>query len=230
MADYRFARRPVWIAGHLLVAGLVVLMVSLGSWQLRRLDERRDQNALVEARAALEPVAVGEQLDPSDTGAAADALRFRAVEARGTYAAASVVVRASQSGASGGRVFSVLDLGGGESVAVLRGFTGQAADGSVEAPPVPAGVVAVDGIAIPTSRLELVSRQALDDLAATAPGLLPVIVQASESDHPALEPVPPPDLGEGPHLSYAVQWFLFAAVGVVGYPFLLRRRARETQP
>ena len=30
-------------------------------------------------------------------------------------------------------------------------------------------------------------------------------------------------LDEGPHFSYAVQWFLFATVGVVGYPILLRR-------
>jgi cytochrome oxidase assembly protein ShyY1 len=41
-------------------------------------------------------------------------------------------------------------------------------------------------------------------------------------------PVPVPDLGEGPHLNYAVQWFLFAAVGVLAYPFLLRRQARES--
>ena len=72
MADYRFARRPVWIAGHLLVAALVLSMVGLGAWQLRRLDERREQNALVEARSALAPVPVGEALDPGDTGGTVD--------------------------------------------------------------------------------------------------------------------------------------------------------------
>ena len=40
-------------------------------------------------------------------------------------------------------------------------------------------------------------------------------------------PLPEPDLGEGPHLSYAVQWFSFAAIGIVGYFFLLRRAARD---
>ncbi len=38
----------------------------------------------------------------------------------------------------------------------------------------------------------------------------------------------PPEVGEvqlGPHLGYAGQWFLFAAVVLIGYPVLLRRRA-----
>ena len=227
MADYRFARRPAWIAGHLLVASMVVLMVNLGFWQLRRLDERRDQNALVEARAAIAPVDVGEELDPGANGAVVDDLRFRTVVAEGTYGD-STVVRATQSGASGGRVFTVLDLGDGEQVAVLRGFVPQDPDGGVDAPLPPAGTVEVEGIAVPRDRLELVSRQAIDDLEAANPGLLPVVVQATEPDAPALVAVPPPDLGEGPHLSYAVQWFLFSLVAMIGYPLLLRRRARES--
>jgi cytochrome oxidase assembly protein ShyY1 len=39
--------------------------------------------------------------------------------------------------------------------------------------------------------------------------------------------VPPPALDEGPHLSYAVQWFIFAAIGLIGWPILLRRVARD---
>jgi cytochrome oxidase assembly protein ShyY1 len=35
--------------------------------------------------------------------------------------------------------------------------------------------------------------------------------------------VPPPELDEGPHLSYAVQWFIFSAIAIVGYPLVLRR-------
>ena len=37
----------------------------------------------------------------------------------------------------------------------------------------------------------------------------------------------PPDLGEGPHLSYAVQWFIFSTIAIVGYPTILRRVARQ---
>lgn len=35
---------------------------------------------------------------------------------------------------------------------------------------------------------------------------------------------PPPAPEGGPHLAYAVQWFLFALIAVVGYAILLRRR------
>lgn len=39
---------------------------------------------------------------------------------------------------------------------------------------------------------------------------------------PLIPPAPAPE--SGPHLSYAAQWFFFAAVAVVGYALLLRRR------
>jgi cytochrome oxidase assembly protein ShyY1 len=41
------------------------------------------------------------------------------------------------------------------------------------------------------------------------------------------EPVPTPELGDGPHLNYAGQWLIFAALTVMVYPLLLRRRARD---
>ena len=40
-------------------------------------------------------------------------------------------------------------------------------------------------------------------------------------------PLPTPDLGEGPHLSYAVQWFIFTLIGLVGYPLVLARVAQD---
>ena len=37
----------------------------------------------------------------------------------------------------------------------------------------------------------------------------------------------PDSTNEGPHLSYAGQWFLFSVVGLVGWPLLLRKVARD---
>jgi hypothetical protein len=43
------------------------------------------------------------------------------------------------------------------------------------------------------------------------------------ADPSSIVPVPPPELSEGPHLGYAVQWFIFSAIALVGYPIVLRR-------
>ena len=50
-SKYRFLFSPKWLAFHLLVVVLIVTMVNLAFWQLRRLDERRDFNAQVRANA-----------------------------------------------------------------------------------------------------------------------------------------------------------------------------------
>ncbi len=45
------------------------------------------------------------------------------------------------------------------------------------------------------------------------------------SQRPAATPRPEPD--EGPHLSYAFQWFLFALLGFVGLGFAVRTELRD---
>lgn len=35
--------------------------------------------------------------------------------------------------------------------------------------------------------------------------------------------LPPPELDNGPHLGYAIQWFIFATIGLVGWGTLLLR-------
>ena len=59
----------------------------------------------------------------------------------------------------------------------------------------------------------------------------PVVLQRSPARRPAdaevLVPVPLPGTRRGPHRSYAAQWFIFATIGLVGYPLILRRVARD---
>ncbi|NNE94888.1 MAG: hypothetical protein HKN24_02565 [Acidimicrobiales bacterium] len=43
-------------------------------------------------------------------------------------------------------------------------------------------------------------------------------------------PIPLPDQDNGPHLSYAVQWAMFAVLGTVVYGLLLRRIAVTRRP
>lgn len=72
------------IVSHLLVLAVAATLVSLGQWQLDRLRQVRDNNALLEARLALPPASLAELATEEAVLDAAE-LEFRRVEARGVY-------------------------------------------------------------------------------------------------------------------------------------------------
>ncbi len=220
---------PRWIAGHLLAVIGIALFVSLGLWQLRRLDERREFNAAVEAAVAAPAVGLDEALS-SDAD-------YRRIEVGGEFDQSNeVLVLRSRRGTSGYHVLTPLVLGDGRGILVDRGCVPIRFDSApvLEAPP-PAGSVSVTGIlwpAEPGGDLEIHSSvvrridPAIVDPVVAADLIGPYLVL--ESPQPADLPIPAgtPELTEGSHLSYAGQWFLFAAVVAVGYPLLLRRVIR----
>lgn len=237
MANARFLLRPRWLLSHLFVVLLVVTMVSLGFWQLRRLDEKRDRNTLIESRREQTVVPVYELLAPGSGDGAVDAARYRTVTATGTYdGAATVPVRnRTQNGAAGAWLVTPLRLDSGVQVGVIRGFVSFTPDGEVVDAPAPSGEVTVTGLVVDPDQLDGTAPR---DVAPLLGGddVLPALVRADESeptepnagdaaapDPEAILTVPPPDLSEGPHLGYAVQWFIFSAIAVIGYPLVLRR-------
>jgi surfeit locus 1 family protein len=55
------------------------------------------------------------------------------------------------------------------------------------------------------------------------------VVEIAERTTELPVPVEPPDFGdEGPHLAYAIQWFGFTIIGLVGYYALARRQLRQS--
>lgn len=237
MVNARFLLRPRWILSHLFVVALVVVMVNLGFWQLRRLDERRAENALIEARQDQAPVALDEVLTPESSEADVEELRARPVTLVGEYdEAGTVEVRnRTQDGVAGNWLVTPLVLDDGARVPVVRGFVALGADGEPFDAPVPDGEVSVEG-AVMVPRLQ--DRTVRRDLEPTLalPDTVGVLVRLEESDpaepaeattegdpKAAIYPLAPPDLSERNHLSYAVQWFIFSAIALVGYPLVLRR-------
>src|SRR3954470_9829945 len=81
-SSYRFLLSPKWILFHLLVIVLVVVMVNLAFWQLRRLHERREFNAEVRANAT-QPVVPLEEL--RNDIEQQSPVEWRRVSASGTY-------------------------------------------------------------------------------------------------------------------------------------------------
>jgi cytochrome oxidase assembly protein ShyY1 len=82
-----------------------------------------------------------------------------------------------------------------------------------------------------TGRLAEAQRVDIPRLAPQLPGyVVPMYIELTASQ-PAEsggypEPIAAPELGEGPHLSYAVQWFLFSAIAAVGWVLAVRRSRR----
>lgn len=246
---YRFALRPRWLLSHLLIALLVVVMINLGFWQLRRLDERKTYNASVRANESLPVAPIDSLLQPTDPSSTGDDTAFRRVTVRGRYDLGNeVIIRArSLNERPGVWVATPLRLANGDAVIVVRGFL--PTQGTLESVPAeaepPGGDVTVEGLVQATQtkgtfgatdpadgRLSNLARVDVGRIQQQAGyPVYPVYVQLTSSQPaqagPEPEVLPEPTLDEGPHLSYAVQWFIFSTIAIVGYPLILRRSARN---
>ncbi len=222
---------------------VVATCVRLGIWQLDRLHGREDANAAIAAAEAMPPrpltTLTATTADPSS-------LRFQPTVAAGTYDPAHEVLlygRSSAEGKTGDQVLTPLRLNDGTAVIVDRGWipldqdvpvTGDAAapTGKVEV----AGVLfPPDAISSPGATVTPVDRVTEVDLgqigAALPYPILPiyVLLQRQEPVQTGGLPQPPPlpPLTNGPHLSYAAQWFGFAAIALIGFVVLARRDRKE---
>jgi surfeit locus 1 family protein len=229
----------------MLMALLVLLgaaaMVRLGFWQLGRYHERRAANALIARRLGQPPLRLGD--GPLDL----DALEYRRVIVTGTWEFGGEIVLRNQSreGRPGLHVVTPLRLdGSAQAVLVDRGwipYTRAAPDARRAFQSEPRATV--EGIArrsqtrrgllsptdaprVPGQRLDdwfRVDIEAIQRQVNTP--LLPIwLVQQPDPSAPDL-PWRDARLArdEGPHLGYAIQWWSFAAILLVGYTaFALR--------
>lgn len=212
-------------------------MVMLSLWQFDRLAERQEFNRDVRARseAAIVDVTTLDDSDPK-------AIEWQAASATGTYLPDEqvLILNRSQDGRAGVNVVTPMLLADGRVLAITRGFIGLD-----ETPPdAPSGEVRVVGVVRaadrrragqPTEadgRLTEMFRLDLERLDQQVDGdLLDVslsMIASEPSDDPALRPVSPPSLSEGSHLSYAIQWLIFATCVVIGWVLAVRRSIKRT--
>ena len=212
------------LMGLLLLASLVCLR--LGFWQLGRLQDRRAANRLAAEARAAPPVPL-----PEGAGAAGS-LAYRRVSAVGRYDHQhEVVLRGtSMNGIPGVTVVTPLRIVGSDTaLLVTRGFvpSPDAVTARLDSLREP-GEVRVEGVALPIGDGDgrpLARKGATTWARLDAAGLrerlpypfFPVAVR--QSPEASLPPLPrrmaPPALDDGPHLNYAVQWFLFAGMAAV---------------
>ena len=228
------ARHVALVLIAVLIAGVCV---RLGFWQLDRLHGRRDINAMLAARGALPAV----DLATSDPAS----LPYAHVTVTGTYDPAHEFVLSGRSyqDVAGNHVLTPLVLADGSAVVVDRGWVPL----EVASPPVtgpaaaPEGQVTIAGLALapdsisatPVSPAPSVVTRIDLGVADLPYRLVPVYVLLQTQDPPQASgspiPVAGPTLDDGPHLSYALQWFAFATIAIVGCVVLLRRDPRSVR-
>jgi surfeit locus 1 family protein len=233
--------RKTLIAVFLTLAG-AALFGRLGFWQLGRLAERRAYNAHLEDRLAARPVPV--TMLPSDSGAG----HYRRITARGVFDFSAQVALAPRSrwGSPGVHVLTPLRLASDTIVMVNRGWVyspdartidlarwrehegdtvvvvGYAETWTGMATNEARKPGATTGAAARTVRVLDSARVAG---MVGAPILRYYLVQTSDSATSASVPVRlgEPSLDEGSHRNYAIQWFSFTLIAIIGGSLLVRQ-------
>jgi surfeit locus 1 family protein len=189
--------------------------VRLGIWQLDRLSQRRSLNGSLAALQALPP------LELRDRSMSLDSARQRRIVARGVYdfAAERTWPGRSFEGTPGVALITPLRLPDGSAVLVDRGW-----------------VPSPDAFHVDHGAYRELDTATITGIARVPPrgrgdvdpaGFLPFVIELQTPEPPPLRGLPrrwpPPSFDNGPHLSYAIQWFSFALIVLVGTAAMIRK-------
>ena len=236
------------LAFHALVVLLVPAFIWLGFWQLDRAEQRAVAVNLQRDNVAADPVpvedltSVGGEVSPDD--------RWRTVETTGTWDTDHQVLLRNRDG-SGGVGFHVLTplvTEDGTGLLVNRGWIerGETAQDTPEIPPVPEGPIEVAGRlhfgeteqntglrqrdGMPEGQIMMVDVDALaEELPYPIYGGYVELTSQDPAPDPAPERISLREEDSGMSASYAVQWWVFTVVVVVGWIVLIRRELRDSR-
>lgn len=223
-----------WILSVVSIS-LAILFMFLGFWQIRRLQDRQSANAILAARRYAPEVGLDSL--PPDTAAA----HFRRVHLRGIYDHGQEVIYIlrGRNGSPGVNILTPL-LRPNKDTAVLvnRGWVYSADGTTIDTQPWQEAdtlnghgfveTFPTKGPFQPPSPARPRSFRRLDRAALAKVFPYPIanyyVVLTDSATSPSAPPrIEPAPLDEGPHRMYAIQWFSFAAIAIVGLVIFLRR-------
>lgn len=243
LSGWRFVLTPRWLGYVAMAVVFAIVCCMLGAWQFQRRAEARAAIDVVEANYDEKPRPVHEVLPTLDGYEPSQ--QWTPVLLRGQYLEDEELLARNRplGGQPGFEVLTPLQLNDGTVFIVDRGWvpvgSRQDTPDAVPAPPegevtvvarLRAGEPMLPGRTAPagtnqiaTVHLEEVAERLDLPTYTGAYGLL-----ASEEPAPAEAPIatvkPEPD--EGPHLSYALQWYVFALIGFIGLGWAIREEYR----
>ena len=222
-----------WLTALLVAALFALACVSLGRWQWHRHEAKSARADRIERHYFATRAVPLSGVLPSPDATLPLAQEWTLVTATGRYADQHLMLVRNRpnNGAFGYEVVVPLRMANGTSLLVDRGWipNGRTATEPSRTPATPNGDVTVTGwlrLGEPSLGRQLPKGQlASVNLAeartqAAAPLYGAYLIRRSEAGAPGEhieepQPLEPPDTGKGPHLAYALQWWLAAPVGFV---------------
>ncbi len=234
-----------WLTMLTVTAVFAVACLFLGRWQWHRHEARTARAEQINSHYLASPVPLASAMPPKAGAKLPPAQEWTLVTATGRYAASRLMLVRNRpnNGVYGYEVVVPLQLGGGRSLLVDRGWipNGRTAAEPSRTPATPAGAVTVTGWLRPgepslgrtMSNGQLASINLTEAEAQADTSLYGAyLIRRSETGPPGVaiehpQALEQPDTGQGPHLAYALQWWLAAPVGFVLVFFGIRREHLE---
>jgi len=232
--SFRFLLSRRWLFFALAIVLVAWATWWLGRWQFHRLADRKEDNAIVVANEHQSPEPVADVLGVGQPAAKAD--EWRLVTATGVYDTEHTIIwryRTSDHGDPGVDVVVPLVTADGSALLVDRGWLHTPGDDSrPEVPAPPSGTVTITGYVRVdgsgnSTRVDDLSTRALSSVTAGPAIGHPTYggwVHLHSEDPPPAQPLVAaelPDLGNGPHFFYGLQWWFFGVLAIFGFCYLL---------
>ncbi len=230
-----------WVLFFIFVVALGTACWRLGIWQFDRLAETKAENAVIERNLAAPPLPATQVMSVNHP---LKSQMYRHVSATGTYDMAdeTLVRYRTRDGRPGVEVLTPLKTMQGSTVLIDRGWMATSNDpkAHVDPPDPAAGQVTVSGWAVPDDEgdredltpikgeTRLVSSRGFTGVI-DGPLVHGYIAALNETPAPAkaLAGPEPPDLSNGPHFFYGLQWWFFAGLAVGGFVYFAYQESQE---
>jgi surfeit locus 1 family protein len=228
------AREPFAVLKYLVAFALICICLIAAQWQYNRGVDRHQRNFLIEENIAAPKIFLKEAANDLTKN------EWRTVTTSGTFDASQTILLRNRyfEGKYGFEFLTLFQGEDGEKFWVDRGWViaGKDALTAPEIPATPVGKVEITGrlrldsslprgsfFALPANGIGLISKWNAQNEVSTE-GFYIDLLNGSTSELVPKVSAQLPELSDGPHMAYALQWVFFA--GLVGYGRILIRRSR----
>ena len=246
MSAFKFLLTPKWILLSLLCLAMLPAFQALSNWQWHRLQDRQIYNVGIQAQIDKEPVALSQLVIEGDASKTLPAdSQWRTVEMTGVWLQDEQVLVRKKSLESdlGLWVVTPLQLIDGTVVMVNRGWTA-AANSAIDSPvvaQVPVGTIEVLGRVrdvqdrtkaaptdLPDGQIDrIIPMEIVNGSQTLSNAYVEMTASRPESKTSEIRTLPEPEVTEGAHRSYALQWLFFEIMTVIAWIILVRNELKE---